>query len=225
MKYKALRLLKLFFSGGIHLHSSQYGEDIYLHKKFRNYINDGFYIDIGAHHPFKISNTAYLWALGWHGINVDAGKATIKKFNQARPNDINLCAAIVSSKFADENEEVNFYFSNEIDNCATCDPEVAAARGLKNIESVKCLSLNHVIDIACSNFKGDFTFLNIDIEGLDEVAIDGIENWQKKPLVLMIEIYGNSIREVMQRPSFQLIEKNGYSFIQRVGHTAIFELN
>ena len=82
MKYKISRILKLLFSGSLHLHSSQYGEDVYLHKKFRRYSGNGFYIDIGAHHPFKISNTSYLWALGWNGVNVDAGSVTINFFKQ-----------------------------------------------------------------------------------------------------------------------------------------------
>jgi hypothetical protein len=225
MKYKISRLLKLLFSGSFHLHSSQYGEDVYLHKKFRKYSGNGFYIDIGAHHPFQISNTSYLWALGWNGVNVDAGLATIEKFKQLRPEDENICAAVVSEIYADSNNEIKFYFSNEIDNCATCDPQIAQERGLTKNESVKCLSLTKIIELGCSKFNGEFTFLNIDIEGLDEEVIGNIKNWMKKPLVLMIEMYGESIREVMDRTAFQQLENEGYVFIQRVGHTAIFELS
>ena len=39
---------------------SQEGEDLILQRIFHNQ-KDGFYIDVGAHHPFRFSNTALLY--------------------------------------------------------------------------------------------------------------------------------------------------------------------
>ena len=33
---------------------------------------NGFYVDIGAFHPYRFSNTFYFYLRGWKGINVDA---------------------------------------------------------------------------------------------------------------------------------------------------------
>lgn len=34
--------------------------------------SSGIYVDIGAHHPFRFSNTYVFYKRGWRGINVDA---------------------------------------------------------------------------------------------------------------------------------------------------------
>ena len=224
MKYKTKRLLSLLFKGGVNIHSSQYGEDIYLHKKFRRMENPGFYVDIGAHHPFRLSNTAYLWALGWNGLNVDASKYTVELFNKLRPSDINLWNAVVSSDYSRKNEDIVFYFSDNIDNCASCDPEIAEERGLKKQLIVPCISLDELVILAADKFEGSFDLLNIDIEGLDEAVIQNIGSWTKKPNILMIEIYGSSIRDIILNTKTHIIEAAGYSMVERIGHTAIFEL-
>lgn len=224
MKYKLKRAINLLLNGGANLHSSQYGEDIYLHKKFRKMKTPGFYVDIGAHHPFRLSNTAYLWALGWNGLNVDASKFTIKLFEKYRPEDINLCKAVVSGEQAKNADSITFFFSDEVDNCATCDPNIAKERNLNKQVTVPSITLDHLIDLACLKFDGEFDLLNIDIEGLDEVVITNLGLWPKKPSILMIEIYAKNINDLINNPTTQLIETSGYSLVERIGHTAIFEL-
>ena len=50
----------------------------------------GFYVDIGAHHPKRFSNTYIFYQRGWRGINIDAKPGTKEVFNKLRPRDINL---------------------------------------------------------------------------------------------------------------------------------------
>ena len=59
---------------------SQNGEDLILIDYFNENPN-GFYVDIGCHHPFRFSNTYLLYKKGWRGLNVDANKWTISLFN------------------------------------------------------------------------------------------------------------------------------------------------
>jgi hypothetical protein len=222
MKFILKRAVHLLVHGGINIHLSQYGEDIFLHKKFRKMTRPGFYVDVGAHHPFRLSNTAYLWAMGWNGLNVDASQYTIKLFNQYRPGDINICKAVVGQNYSNSNESVIFYYSDEVDNCASCDPEIARARGLKNNSSVPCTTLNSLIKLASESFRGEFDLLNIDIESLDDEVIKSMDKWVIKPKILMIEIYGRTVHEVAQNPTCQEILSCGYLFTERIGHTAIF---
>jgi hypothetical protein len=67
---------------------SQEGEDMVLRKEFQDKLN-GFYIDIGAYHPQKYSNTCYFYCKGWRGINVDPTPGSMDVFKKERPNDIN----------------------------------------------------------------------------------------------------------------------------------------
>ncbi|MCW5198180.1 hypothetical protein VU06_00335 [Desulfobulbus sp. F3] len=68
----------------------------------------GFYIDIGAHHPKRFSNTFYFYRQGWHGINIDAMPRSMELFNKIRPRDINIEAAI-----SDEKVELTYYMFDE----------------------------------------------------------------------------------------------------------------
>lgn len=81
MKVKLARLLKFLGYGGLRGHFGQYGEDTFLRKFFRG--RPGFYIDVGAHHPFQLSNTAGLWLEGWNGVNIDASREAIRLFESA----------------------------------------------------------------------------------------------------------------------------------------------
>ena len=50
---------------------SQEGEDLILERFFEGK-EIGFFVDIGAHHPMRFSNTYIFYLKGWRGINVDA---------------------------------------------------------------------------------------------------------------------------------------------------------
>ena len=68
---------------------SQEGEDMILRRIFEGQEN-GFYIDVGAHHPRRFSNTYYFYKQGWRGINIEPNPDALKAFNSDRPKDINL---------------------------------------------------------------------------------------------------------------------------------------
>ncbi len=224
MKRNKIRAIKALLSGASRLHFSQYGEDVFLHKRFRKPSNEYFYVDIGAHHPYHLSNTVYLWSLGWRGVNVDASQAVIQAFNSSRPDDINLQAAVVSEQTAAQNSTITFYSGKDIDNCATCDADIARERGLTRAVTVPCTSLGKIIEEAQRKFPGRFGLLNIDIEGLDDQVIENLDAWGQKPLIVMVEIYGRSIPEVIETRTYKLLLESGYAFTERMGHTAVFEL-
>jgi hypothetical protein len=81
--------LKHTFTKFKQTHYSQNGEDIILQSLFPRE-HTGFYVDVGAHHPYRISNTYLLHQQGWSGINIDPNPETIAFFNRARPKDINI---------------------------------------------------------------------------------------------------------------------------------------
>ncbi len=72
---------------------AQEGEDLILNKHFWGQVK-GFYVDIGAHHPMRFSNTYLLYKKGWRGINIDATPGSMSEFNKVRPRDINIESAV-----------------------------------------------------------------------------------------------------------------------------------
>src|SRR5690554_7725497 len=82
-----------------HRSYSQEGEDMVLRGFYEDKKNyRGFYIDIGAHHPFRFSNTMYFYKKGWKGINIEADPKALKLFNGFRKRDINLNIGISGIK-------------------------------------------------------------------------------------------------------------------------------
>ena len=75
---------------------SQFGEDLVVRTHFaQNFDNfAGRFVDVGAFHPFKYSNTMLLSQLGWRGINIDCNPVKIAGFKKLRPRDHNICAAV-----------------------------------------------------------------------------------------------------------------------------------
>jgi hypothetical protein len=76
---------------------SQEGEDVILRRIFQSK-EEGFYVDVGAHHPFKYSNTYIFYKKGWTGINLDAMPGSMILFEKYRPRDINLEIPIGNSE-------------------------------------------------------------------------------------------------------------------------------
>src|SRR5688500_4139273 len=85
---------------------AQEGEDLILQLMLAWRAN-GFYVDVGAHHPQFDSNTYLFYKRGWSGINIDAMPNSMKLFNRLRPRDINLELAI-----SKKSEELTYYLFN-----------------------------------------------------------------------------------------------------------------
>jgi FkbM family methyltransferase len=68
---------------------AQEGEDVLLDRLLAKQ-TDGFYVDVGAHHPKRFSNTHYFYMRGWSGINIEPNPVVVGSFRQMRRRDINL---------------------------------------------------------------------------------------------------------------------------------------
>lgn len=88
-----------------HYTYAQHGEDLIFSNIFWLLnIKNPSYIDIGAHHPINISNTALLYKRGSSGINIEANPNLIDAFNKYRPRDINLNIGV-----SDKQGNLEFY--------------------------------------------------------------------------------------------------------------------
>ena len=98
---------RLYWKSHAGTYYSQEGEDILLRRIFEDQTT-GFYVDIGAHHPKRFSNTCYFYELGWQGINIDALPGSMKVFKKFRPRDTNLEIAI-----SEKEQNLTYYMFNE----------------------------------------------------------------------------------------------------------------
>ena len=90
--------INYFESSGTRIYSQE-GEDILIERMIGKK-KKGFYIDIGAHHPYRFSNTYYFYKQGWSGINIEPNVEHFRYFLKHRKRDINLNKGL-SDKAAD----------------------------------------------------------------------------------------------------------------------------
>lgn len=200
---------------------SQYGEDMLLSSLYDDKPDyKGFYVDIGAHHPIRFSNTQYFYEKGWRGINIDATPGSMNRFNQLRSEDINIECAI-----SDKNEELIYYCFEE-SALNSLDPIVSEEKIKKGwkLKEKKYIS-TQVINSVLEEYLPDnqsIDFINIDIEGLELRILKSFDFEKYAPLYFLIEdIHPAGI-------SFEInnfMEEKNYSLILRTEITAIYKKN
>lgn len=86
-----LRLADLAYG---HPSFSQFGEDRVIEQLFVHHTGPGFYVDVGAFHPYSASNTYLLYRRGWRGINIEPDPSLCVAIRKHRPRDLTLQLAI-----------------------------------------------------------------------------------------------------------------------------------
>jgi FkbM family methyltransferase len=213
-----LKLLPLNFG---HLMFSQFGEDGVLWPMLRN-VKGGFYVDIGAHHPFRLSNTALLHNYnGWSGINVDADQRYIDEFNRVRPNDVNICCGVggepgkaTMAIFADG--AVNSFDAKEI--------EKAQANGARTVAEMREMQIRTLADILDTHLPAGKTIdlLNIDAEGWDTSILQS-NNWTRyRPALILVEDHTMTLTDVERSASYRLLRSHGYALFSQTAATSFY---
>jgi FkbM family methyltransferase len=178
------------------------GEDIAI-QEYIKHTNNGFYVDIGSHHPVQRSNTCLLYQSGWCGINVDINNFTLDLFNYLRPDDINIQAAI-----SDYNGNIDFYYQKDFSQLNTTDIFWAKEHFNNNFQtkSIKCQTFNSLLETTkYKNQKIDF--LNIDVEGAEMKVLNNLDFGIYDPEVLCIEILGYRHLSSLERENAIKLDK------------------
>lgn len=164
---------------------SQCGEDILVQYIFNlRGISKPSYLDIGANHPYFISNTALFYKKGCRGINIEANVQLINEFYRTRPDDINLNVGI-----SDQGGEMDFY-SMEDNTLSTfskseCDFMVANGKKLKEVNKVKLVTVEEIVNRHANGIFPDF--LSLDVEGFDFSILKSIDFKKTSPKVICVE--------------------------------------
>lgn len=203
---------------------SQEGEDMILNRIFE-FRNSGFYIDVGAHHPMRFSNTYFFYRKGWRGINIDAMPGSMNKFKRYRHEDTNLELAI-----SNQNKELTYYMFNDpalngFDEKITSDREKNHQQYfVVGKKQIKTISLSEVIErYVPANQEIDF--LSIDVEGLDLEVLQS-NDWNRcKPKVILTEVLNFDLFKAMENPVLKLLISQGYSVYAKTVNTVIFLRN
>ena len=197
----------------------QEGEVILLKRIFGLNRGKGFFVDIGAHHPTRFSNTEYFYNLGWNGINVEPNLKNFNVFLNKRKRDINLNCAVL------DGTDIDFYEYSE-PALNTTSYETAIKRKSQGIDfvgkkKISTISLEEMFrNFLPANIEIDF--LNIDVEG-SELKILMSNNWKLfLPKIIICEVLSSNLENLLESKINVFLKTKGYYIFSKLHNSAIF---
>jgi FkbM family methyltransferase len=199
---------------------SQEGEDIALDRLLEGRRN-GFYVDVGCHHPFRFSNSYYFYSRGWRGICVDALPGTQRLFRRWRRRDI-----VVESGIASQRGELTYYMFDE-PALNTFDAALAQERlectRYKLIRSVQ-VPTDTLAAILAAHCPVDqqIDFLSVDVEGLDLQVLESNDWDHYRPRTVIAECLDSALVQIGADPVARYLTERGYAPYAKTGNSVIF---
>ncbi len=201
---------------------AQDGEDMVLLSFFEHIKNHkGFFVDIGAHHPVRFSNTLFFYKKGWNGINIDPTPGSMKMFNILRSRDINLEIGIGEKK-----DVLTFFCFNE-PALNTFDKQVAEQKNtgkpyhITKTIPVEILPLKDVL-LKYLPPKIEIDFFTIDVEGLDLQVLKS-NDWEMfAPKYVLVEDNAFNLHDIQASETHCFLVQKGYSLCASLKRTNFY---
>ncbi|MGE0567486.1 MAG: FkbM family methyltransferase [Bacteroidia bacterium] len=164
---------------------SQAGEDLLIQQYFSQLGNlKPSYIDIGAHHPFRLNNTYLFYKFGGRGINIEPDPHLISLFEKFRPEDVNLNIGIDSK---DGRKPLYIFHPNTLNTFSEQEYKKNIGLGHTLVRKTE-IELKRITTVLNEFKNGVFPdLLSIDVEGMDLSIITELDLSKNYPKVICAE--------------------------------------
>lgn len=197
---------------------SQEGESLILERLLQDRAT-GFYVDVGAHHPKRFSNTYGLYKRGWRGVNIDPTPGTKELFEADRPRDTFIATAVSN----EESPQDFFMFTESALNTFNKGlAEQYQKDGCKLVEVRPLASrrLSSVLDECQPDQPIDL--MSIDVEGC-ELGVLQSNDWAKyRPRLLLVEILDFDLSRPGASPVHNFLIERGYALLAKTYNTVFY---
>ena len=199
---------------------SQEGEDLILRRIFGTQQN-GFYVDVGAHHPRRFSNTHSFYERGWRGINIEPNPQAHGLFASMRRRDINLQLGVAG--------QAGRLTYHEFDDGAlnTFDAQLAQWRVantpyrlLRTFE----IPVERLDRILAQHLPAGqrIDFLSVDVEGLDLAVLESNDWRLYRPQCVLVEALDSSLEKALGSDVYTFMSKQDYELLAKTFNTLLF---
>lgn len=204
---------------------SQSGEDLIIKNIFgERGITKPTYIDIGAHDPHYLNNTALFYYSGCRGINIEPDPELFKRFLRSRKRDTNLNIGVAEKS---GRLDLHIMSSPTLNTFSEKEAKNYVKKGYKVIgkKKIKVANINSVIKRYCKGMAP--SLLTVDIEGLDYDVLKTVNYSIFSPEVVCVETIGFTTDGSGKKDTriFNLLQKNGYSIYADTKINTIFAKN
>lgn len=197
---------------------SQDGEDLILMKLLPQ--KRGTYLDVGANHPFKLSNTYSLYRRGWSGICIEPMPFLFSLIQRWRRRDVCLNVGVGQNagtlKFYVLTPHVLSTFREDA-------AEELISQGKARRETIMDVPVFPLASILAEHLKGrKLDLICVDTEGYDLQVLQS-NNWELyRPLVIVVEKGSPGLGNTSDPVTSFLTEKQ-FQFVDETDHNAIFQ--
>jgi FkbM family methyltransferase len=201
------------------VHYSQEGEDIVLARIFTGQ-HSGFFVDIGAHHPRRFSNSYWAYQQGWRGINIDAAPGSAALFDRVRPRDTNIETCVSETP-----GQTEFFVFPEpaLNTAGRARAEAMEAATNSNGQRV-LIPADRLAAVLAANWPSDVSaidFMSIDVEG-SEMAVLRSNDWERyRPRVIVIEVLGKALYNLEESEEIGFLRDLGYVPVSMLYHSVV----
>ncbi len=182
-------------------------EDVLLWRAL-GHVDRGFYVDIGAQDPVFDSVSKAFYDRGWRGVNVDASTHYAEILRQARPDEIVVQAAV-----SDQPGMLKFY---EVHATGLSTASEGIAKNLRDAgwNVVETLVPAVILDQLFAKLDTDeIHWLKIDVEGLEQAALEGWRTSSYRPWVIVVEATSPATQITTHKEWEHLILAKDYRFV------------
>lgn len=189
---------------------SQGGEDTEIMRLCGGTLPAGPYVDVGANHPTRLSNTYLFYRLGKRGVVIEPASHLLKLYRRIRPGDITLAIACGAKPGVLE------FVHAAADVLSGIATSARMPSRVRRVEWVPVLMLDDVLE---SLAPGGIFLLSIDVEGFDHEVVQGATKTLARTRFVIIE--GDATDERL----CSFLGSRGYSLKAKTVHNLIFENN
>jgi FkbM family methyltransferase len=196
---------------------AQEGEDLILERLFERQ-PAGIYVDVGAHHPVRFSNTYLLYRRGWHGVNIDAAPGSMAAFDRMRPRDVNLEVGVTARA-----ETRDLYVFNEPAlNTFDADRARSLERPPYRITGVHPVRCAPLAELLREHAIGEIDLLSVDAEGFDFEVLQTVAWEVARPRVVITEHFSRDLADVMASELHAYLTARGYRFTAKTVNSLFY---
>ena len=188
---------------------SQFGEDRFFLEIYSKRNADMIdYVDIGANHPTRISNTYLIYRHGGRGITIEPNAEYIKLHKKYRPNDKAICIGCGMTP------EVGVFYVSATPVLSGFTPTDGDSSALR-VDLVPILPLDTVLSTVDNR---DILLLSVDTEGFERAVLSGARNTLVKTRYICIE--SNDSKYL---PELIVLLPNSFVFVKKYGCNYIYK--
>jgi FkbM family methyltransferase len=176
---------------------AQNGEDLLAWSYFDRKPT-GFFVEVGANHPTRLSQTWFLEQQGWKGILVEPLPVCCQELRAVRKNSQVIQAAAGAQS------------GQAVLNVASADvwSHLGASKGMDVVAQIP-VAVRTLEDILHECQAPHVDLLSIDTEGMELDVLRGLNLAKHRPSLLLIEDHMDSL------DVFFYLKRHGYKLIQR----------